>query len=371
MRSKALSLIFCVLFAVPLFLDCDAHARAGSSSSGSRGSSSSSSKSSSSSSSKSSSSYGNTATKSGSSGTTSPGSYGNTATKSGSSSSTSSGGTATTSPSSSGSSGGYGNTANKPPATGGSPAKGGYGNSAGTAAAVGAGAGAAASTEQSKASSSKTPLQEKMDRSFSKQESAKAYDNYKAQQGKFQKTSTAGSYKPAAREQTTISSISSRVTYTSTSDYYTRRTVFYDSYHWSPPVYIYHSYNSFGIWDAMMLWFMLDHIHEQQYAAMYYNHRDDPGMQQFRREAERLSTENADLKEKLRKADESAKAFEQQGVKPDPKYVPPDAASVVLAANVAEKSVPTKKSSGFPWTWVLVGVGVLAFAGFMLTRRRT
>lgn len=210
-----------------------------------------------------------------------------------------------------------------------------------------------------------------MDRSFSKQESAKAYNDYKAQQNKFQKSSTTGSYTPASREQTTINSVSSRVTYTSTSDYYSRRTVFYDTYRWSPPVYIYHSYNSFGIWDAMMLWFMLDHIHDQQYAAMYYNHRDDPGMREFRKEAERLSAENADLKEKLKKADESAKALEQQGVKPDPSYVPPDAASVALAASVAEKAVPKKKSSGFPWIWVIGGIGVLAFAGFMMMRRKS
>lgn len=350
MRSRSLSLIFSILFAASLFLDCDAYARAGSSSSGSRGSSSSSSKSSF----RPSSGYGNSATQSKSGGSYKP-----------------------SSPSSSTSSGGYGNSAVKPPSTTapkqeGSSSKGGYGNSATSAAAVGAaaGAGAAMSAEQSKASTTRTPLQEKMDRSFSRQESAKAYENYKAQQSKFQKSPTSGGYAPAAREKTTINSVSSRVTYTSTSDYYTRRTVFYDNYRWQPPVYIYHSYNSFGIWDAMMLWFMLDHIQDRQYAAMYYHHRDDPGMQQFRKEAERLSAENAELKEKLKKMDESAQSLEQQGVRPDPFYVPPDAASVVLAADVAEKAVPKKKSSGFPWVWVIVGIGALAFAGIIMKRRK-
>jgi hypothetical protein len=205
-----------------------------------------------------------------------------------------------------------------------------------------------------------------MNRSFSKQESSKAYEDYRAQQGRF-KTSSSG-YTPSARETSTAGSIRSRAGYTSSSDYYSRRTVFYNSYGWSAPSYVYYSYPRFGIWDAMMLWFMLDHINDAQYAAMYYNHRDDPGMQQFRKELDRLSTENADLKSKVAKLDESSKALEQQGVKPDPSYVPPDAASVALAADVAGKPAP--KSSGFPWSWV-IGIGLLGLIVFLLKRRKS
>ena len=178
-----------------------------------------------------------------------------------------------------------------------------------------------------------------------------------------------GNYSAGGRERSTIDSVRSRVNYSSSSDYYSRRTVFYDSYHWSAPGYAYRSYGSFGIWDGMMLWFMLDHIHDQQYAAMYYNHRDDPGMQQFRKEVDRLSAENADLKEKVKKLDESTKTFEQQGVKPDPSYVPADAAGVALAATIAEKEIPVKNSSGFPWVWIFV-IGALAVMGFMFMRRK-
>jgi hypothetical protein len=208
-----------------------------------------------------------------------------------------------------------------------------------------------------------------MNRSFSKQESAKAYDDYKAQQNKFRMGSGSGSYTPGGRERSTIDSVRSRVSYTSSTDYYARRTVFYDSYHWSPPIYVYNSYGSFGIWDSMMLWFMLDHIQDQQYAAMYYNHRDDPGMQQFRKEVDRLSAENADLKEKVKALDDSTRSFEQRGVKPDPSYVPEDAAGVALAASTAEKEIPVKKSSGFPWVLVFV-IASLAAMVFMLKRRK-
>jgi hypothetical protein len=209
-----------------------------------------------------------------------------------------------------------------------------------------------------------TPLQQQMNRNFSKQESAKAFEDYKAQQGKFQMSSKGGGY--SSRETNTIDSIRSRTTYGFGPDYYSRRTVFYGSYGWSPPVYIYRSYPSFGIWDAMMLWFMLDHINDAQYAAMYYNHKDDPGMKQFRSELDRLSAENADLKAKVAKLDESSKSLEQQGVKPDPTYVPPDAAGIALAANIAGKGPP--KSGGFPWLWI-IGLVVVALIILHLRRR--
>jgi hypothetical protein len=259
--------------------------------------------------------------------------------------------------------GGYGNSGVKPPGAvstpPGSPAPpSGYGNSATPLQGKGEPAGAG----QTKM----TALQQQMNRSFSKQESARAYEDYKTQQSKFQMSSK-GAYTPSTRETATINSTQSRAAYGSGSDYYARRTVFYDAYRWSPPVYMYGSYSSFGIWDAMILWFMLDHVYDAQYAAMYYNHRDDPGMQQFRSELDRLSAENAELKDKVAKLDESAKSLEQQGVKPDPAYVPQDAAAIALAADIASKEAP--KSGGFPWTWV-IGIGSVVLIASLLRRRK-
>jgi len=325
MRTKTLCVLFSILFAASLLLDCGAYAKSSGGGGGSRGSSSSGSRS------------------SGSSG------YGNSGTKSSTNSSSPSGS-------------GYGNSAGKSSESAGKSSDNsssqGYGNSA---------AGKSTSGISDSSNKKSSAIQSQMNRSYSKQESAKAYSDYKAQQSKFR--AGASNYEPAGRERATIDSVRSRVTYSTGSDYYTRRTVFYGAYGWSPPVYVYHSYGSFGIWDSMMLWFMLDHIQDQQYAAMYYNHRDDPGMQQFRKELDRLSTENAELKDKVNKLDESAKSLEQRGLKPDPTYVPEDAASVALAATIAEKEIPVKKSSGFPWMWVLL-IGSLALIGFMLMRRR-
>jgi hypothetical protein len=332
MRSKALCAVFSLLFAGSLFLGPDVYARRWSGSGSSRSSSSGGS------------SWGSK--------TTTPPirGYGNTGTRS----------ETTKSPTREG----YGNTATKPSGAASTPSGSsapprGYGNTATSSQTKGGQAG----SERSKS----TPLQNRMNRSFSKQESARAYENYKAQQGRFKMSSKPGDYRPSARETATIDSVQSRVRYSSSSDYYARRTVFYGTYGWSPPGYVYRSYNRFGIWDAMMLWFMLDHIYDAQYAAMYYDHRDDPGMKQFRKEIERLSAENAELKAKVAKLDESAKLLEQQGVKPDPSYMPQDAASIALAAGFADKGVP--KSSGFPWMWV-IGIGAFALIGFIFLRRR-
>lgn len=326
MRSKILVLVLCVLFGTSLIFSYDAHARAGSSSGGKSSSS----------------------TKSSGS---SRGGYGNSASKPDSGS--------TGSQSVRGSS--YGNSATQPSpgASSGSSAPR-YGNSATPPA-------ASASADPVK-SPARSPIQEKMNRNFSKQESAKAYEAYSAQQSKFQK-GTGSSYKPGNSEQTTINSVRNQASYSSGSNWYSRRTVFYETNSWQPPVYVYRSYGSFGIWDAMMLWFMLDHISERQYAEMYYHHRDDPGMQQFRKEVDRLSAENAELKEKVKNLDESTMSLEQQGVKVNPAYVPSDAAGIALAADYVDKAASPKKSSGFPWGWVAV-IGILGGLGYYFMRRK-
>ncbi len=240
------------------------------------------------------------------------------------------------------------------------PFTGGYGNS-GTR-----NPGAAATSQAGPGQSRMTPLQQQMNRSFSKQESARAYEDYKAQKSKFQMSSNPGGYKPSSRETATINSVQSRSGYSSGSDYYARRTVFYDTYRWSPPVYMYGSYSRFGIWDAMMLWFMLDHINEAQYAAMYYHHQNDPGMQQFRGEVERLSAENADLKAKVAKLDQSSRSLEQQGVKKDPAFMPQDADGIAFAADIASKEPP--KSNGSQWIW-LIGLAAIAVVVVRMRRR--
>jgi len=359
---RACLAILCVM--AFLFVNIDGYG--GSSSSG-KSSSSSSSKSSSSSSSKSSSSssgsYGSSVSKPSSSSTTSStssGGYGSSVSKP-SSSSTENNATPVSNPSSSG----YGSSVAKPSDSGGASSGKVDGSSVPQSAKSTAGLAGKSTTAPPKSA-----LQQKLDRTYSKQESAKALDNYKTEQNKF-KTNTNAPYQSVGGERAAVDTVRSRVTYTNQSDYYNRREVFYSSSGWSPPGYVYHSYSSFGIWDSMMLWYMLDHIHDAQYRDFYYHHRDDAGMQQFRQELDKMAVENSELKAKVAKLDAETKELEAKGVKVDPTYVPPDATDVALAANIANKEIPVKKGSGFPWFWtlaILAGIGI--GYSYYLKRRR-
>ena len=126
--------------------------------------------------------------------------------------------------------------------------------------------------------------------------------------------------------------------------YYETRDRYYRDSGWQPPVYVYQSSSSFGAWDALLLWSILDR-NDGRFA---YHHASDPGYIAWRREADRLAQDNAELKAKLAKLDESAKA--QQGPK-DPKFLPdgvkPEialAATVVTGQQIPELTFATGPS---------------------------
>ena len=116
--------------------------------------------------------------------------------------------------------------------------------------------------------------------------------------------------------------------------YHYRRTVFYDTYGWAPPVYVYRMYPRYGLWDAAFLAFALDHIAEEQYALMIYHHRNEAEIQQWMDDSDRLAAENDDLRAKLENMKLQMSKMEEQGVAVDPSYVPPDAEDVALAPEV-------------------------------------
>lgn len=116
------------------------------------------------------------------------------------------------------------------------------------------------------------------------------------------------------------------------STYYRGRTTYYGNSGWSAPQYVYQSSSSFGMWDGMMLWMMLDHINDDKYAKMAYNHANDPGFQQWKQEASKLSESNAELKAKL--AAMETKVAGMSGEK-DPKYLPDGVPATVALSNEA------------------------------------
>jgi hypothetical protein len=118
------------------------------------------------------------------------------------------------------------------------------------------------------------------------------------------------------------------------STYYYRREAFYDTYAWQPPSYVYRLDPRYGLFDATFLAFALDHTSDEQYAAMFYNHQNEPEIQQWMSDAGHLAADNSELRRKLAVMKAKMSALEESGVGSDPSFVPPDAQDVVLSPEV-------------------------------------
>jgi len=154
-------------------------------------------------------------------------------------------------------------------------------------------------------------------------------------------------------------------------DYSAYRGNYYAGRGWNAPGYAFGSYSSFGMWDAMFMWFMLSHLTSG--SSFFYNHQNDPGVQAFRQEAQKLSESNADLKKQLDEMNAKLDAMKKDGVQPDPNALPKDVdPNVVLAQpkiDNTKKEVPGNAASSLFWPIVsLVAIGGVGY--FLFARRR-
>ncbi len=174
-----------------------------------------------------------------------------------------------------------------------------------------------------------------------KQQRAKAsLNSYRAETGKFQKAASTPweSYKS--------SPVYNKIHNYGGFDYrahYDRRDSFYRGMGWSAPKYAYGMAPSYGIWDTLFWFMILDHFHNRNYAATAYNYANDPGYQAWRRDAEDLAKNNSELKAKLDGLDKQVAAMKGTPVDPNylPKGVPPEVAvaASAMAAKPSEKPV--------------------------------
>ncbi len=111
----------------------------------------------------------------------------------------------------------------------------------------------------------------------------------------------------------------------------------------------------FGVWDAAMLFFLMNSLSTPSHAAFFHHHAQDPNYLAWRAEAEKLAATDPDLKAKLAEVDRSIAA--QAGKPRDANYLPPD-----LAAD---------DSGGFPWGWVIVILVIGGAVYWFVLRRRT
>lgn len=128
---------------------------------------------------------------------------------------------------------------------------------------------------------------------------------------------------------------------TSYDNYYAGRDSYYGGMGWRTPGYAFMSYPSFGMWDALFMWSMLDMMSSRRHYAMAHHHANDPGYKEWRGEAERLAEDNAELRAKLDELDKQVATLE--GTPRDPEYLPPGVTpAIALAAEVVATADPNQ-----------------------------
>jgi hypothetical protein len=227
-----------------------------------------------------------------------------------------------------------------------------------------------ASGSGSPSTQSNSAFDRQVNKSVSKEQAAQSLKNYESMHLKFKSQPAANTPDFATYRN---SPVMNRTPY-DPGTYAYRRDTFYGVAGYAPPPYIYHSTPRFGMWDAMFLWFMLDNITRPHYANMYYNHQNDPGFQQWRREADRLAGENNELKTKLAKLDGEVGKLKGQAV--DPTYVPPGVDPDIMMDKKALdtlKAPEHKKGSGFfnfLFWMIILGIILAILAAIVMAKRK-
>ena len=128
---------------------------------------------------------------------------------------------------------------------------------------------------------------------------------------------------------------------TSYDNYYGGRDSYYGGMGWRTPGYAFRSYPSFGMWDALIMWSMLDMMSGRRHYAMAHHHANDEGYKEWRGEAERLAEDNEELRAKLDELDKQVATLE--GTPRNPDYLPPGVTpAIALAAEVVATADPNQ-----------------------------
>ncbi len=80
---------------------------------------------------------------------------------------------------------------------------------------------------------------------------------------------------------------------------------YYGSRGYRLPDYAYGGRSSFGIFDAVLLWYLLDSLSTPSHAQFFRDNQNDPGYQAWRQEADQRAASDADLRAKLAELDRS------------------------------------------------------------------
>lgn len=140
----------------------------------------------------------------------------------------------------------------------------------------------------------------------------------------------------ATRKKYSNSPVYSRASRYDRSTYYSRRNAYYVGY--TTPGYVYGVYPSYGMWDTIFLYSMLNNNNSSRFA---YNHQNDADYQEWRREADRLAQDNAELRTQLAQID-AGTAKMTGAVNPD--YIPEGIdADIAMSQEVLAAQKPTMR----------------------------
>jgi TRAP-type uncharacterized transport system substrate-binding protein len=125
------------------------------------------------------------------------------------------------------------------------------------------------------------------------------------------------------------------------------RDNYYKKSSYQPPTYVYNTSPSFGAFDTMFLFWMMDSMsHNKDAQMMAHNYKNDPGMQEWRKQADEMAKTNTELKAKLEAMDK--KLDETKGQPVDTKFVPKDIpAEVIVSATAMKAKTPAKPDLSF------------------------
>jgi len=183
-----------------------------------------------------------------------------------------------------------------------------------------------------------------------------------AQRAKFKKRPTTGTNgyatkSSSVRKKYSRSPIYARAASYPRSTYYSRRNAYYVGY--TPPLYAYNAYPSYGMWDTIFLYSMLSNMNNNNARNFAYNHQNDADYQEWRREADRLAQDNNELRAQLAQLD--AGTAKMSGPI-DPNYIPEGVdADIAMSQEVLAAQKPTLRvcTGSKNGTYFRVTAGVL------------
>jgi hypothetical protein len=105
---------------------------------------------------------------------------------------------------------------------------------------------------------------------------------------------------------------------------------------------------SFGVWDGLFLGYLLNNLTRAGSVDFFRNHQDDPGVREWRQQAERQAQDNAELRERLDRLDRELAQRNQDGQQQprDPNYLPPDVPPEVALAPRSGNDARTPTAGG-------------------------